>query len=271
MGRQRGGRGAEWAGPPQSLRRMPSTRRLPRCRRNARTLRRRDTNRSSGSGRVSRRHTSDCTIAATARSSRWRSAVLMPGGATGDRQFSISTSTPCSRKRRGRSARKRLALEMPRTRTVPASIWAQTHQAVEPADTCPPRTADRNSPRRERDVVHTPRTPLRHRRRVRPGSGRSGPRTLRPTRRLGPFPERADEIVQRSERQRIRNDDDFVFAVQPRDGGDFAQRHRRSCVTIAQSMINPDTSRRRRPRARTMNRARPIVPAAPAMFSTEEV
>ena len=44
------------------------------------------------------------------------------------------------------------------------------------------------------------------------------------------------------------------------------------CVTIAPSMISPDTiTTSPLPRSALTNRARPIVPAAPGMFSTDEV
>ena len=44
------------------------------------------------------------------------------------------------------------------------------------------------------------------------------------------------------------------------------------CVTTAPSMISPDTiSTSPLPRSALMKRARPIVPAAPGMFSTDEV
>ena len=45
-----------------------------------------------------------------------------------------------------------------------------------------------------------------------------------------------------------------------------------ACVTMAPSMIRPETiTTSLFPRSAPMNRARPIVPAAPGMFSTDEV
>ena len=141
-GRQRARRGA--AGPelPQDARTRASS--LSTNRANSRPP---GIDRSSDSGRAPRATRRDCTIAATAASRRCRSALLTPGGATSERQFSSSTSTPCSRSVGASTRADARRSRSPSTRTVPASICgANSARPLIPTDTWPPRIADIDSP-----------------------------------------------------------------------------------------------------------------------------
>ena len=86
-------------------------------------------------------------MCSTTCSNRWRSTVLMPGGATTERQFSTSRSMPCSRNVGAFTPGTRSELEMASTRTLPASMCgASSPSPLTPTVTCPPRMADSDSP-----------------------------------------------------------------------------------------------------------------------------
>ena len=169
--------------PVPSLRRMRTHPRFLAVDERGRTPRRPGSDRSSGSAPALRATPADCTIASIAASRRRRSALLTPGGATSERQFSSSTSTPCSRSVGASRPGRRSALEMRERRApCPASmcgansarpLMPDRHLAAE-------NRGHRFAAAGERDVVDA----LAATRRRRPRRGRRGSdRCRRPTRR----------------------------------------------------------------------------------------
>ena len=190
---------------------------------------RRDSDRSSDSARASRAIPASAPSPRPALEPRAIGAV-MPGGATSERQFSNSTSTPCSRSVGASSAgqplgardgehAQRAGLDL--RRELRQAVDAHRHLAAEDR-------RHRLAAARERDVVDAPR---RHADGVGDQAGQdliaAAGRSAAPRDRFGPRRTRR-QVAQRAERRCRGHDDDLVLAGEPRDRRDVAQRDRRS-------------------------------------------